>query len=477
MTAPLILWFRRDLRLTDNLALAAAATTGAPLVALFILDEDDDPPLGGAARWWLHHSLVSLTHDLRERGLSLTLRRGPSAASLTRLVPETGARAVFWSRVYEPAALRRDGEIETMLRASGVEAQSFSGALLFEPGEIRSAQGRAFRVFAPFWRAAQAIVAPGAPKPAPTRLRAAPAPRSERLEDWGLTPREPDWAGGLRDAWRPGESGARARLDAFVEDGVRDYAAARDFPAKDNVSRLSPHLHWGEIGPRQVWRAIEGADAPRADIAAFLRELGWREFCHHILLDHPSLPEAPLDPDFARFPWAQDDGTLFRAWARGATGYPFVDAGMRQLWLTGWMHNRLRMIVASFLVKHLLLDWREGERWFFDTLVDADLSSNAFNWQWAAGCGADAAPYFRIFNPVLQGEKYDADGAFVRRFVPELARLDAHYIHRPWTAPEQKLREAGVRLGETYPLAIIDLAAARRRALDAFDSCRRARRD
>ncbi|MBY6241825.1 deoxyribodipyrimidine photo-lyase [Methylosinus sp. Sm6] len=474
--APAILWFRRDLRLADNLALAAAADTGAPVVALFILDETDDPSLGGAARWWLHHSLASLGADLSRLGVALTLRRGPAAAALARIVEETGARRVFWSRVYEPAALRLDAEIEAMLRRRAVAAASFPGALLFEPGEIRSAEGRAFRVFAPFWRRAVAALAPGAPVRAPAALRAASAPPSESLDDLGLTPRKPDWAGGLREAWRPGERGARARLDEFMEEGARGYAAARDFPAREGVSRLSPHLHWGEIGPRQVWRAIARADAPRSDIAVFLRELGWRDFCHHILLAYPGLPDTPLDQAFTRFPWAQDDAAL-RAWTRGATGYPFVDAGMRQLWLTGWMHNRLRMVAASFLVKHLLLDWRDGERWFFDTLVDADLASNAFNWQWSAGCGADAAPWFRIFNPVAQGEKFDPEGAFVRRFVPELARLDAKFIHAPWTAPEHRLRDAGVRLGETYPLPIVDHAAARRRALDAFDSCRGARRD
>jgi deoxyribodipyrimidine photo-lyase len=473
LAAPTILWFRRDLRLADNPALAAAVETGAPLVALFILDETEGGhwPLGGAARWWLHHSLASLDRDLRKLGVPLTLRRGEAGAVLERLVEETGAARVLVSRVYEPAALQRNAEIETMLRRRGVEVASFGGTLLFEPGEIRTADGRPFRVFAPFWRACLARLAPGSPLPAPDRLRAAPAPQSERLEDWGLTPEKPDWAGGLREAWSPGESGALERLDQFIEEGVRGYVESRDVPAREAVSRLSPHLHWGEIAPTRVWRAVQAADARKSDIDAFLRELGWREFCHHLLLAFPTLPDAPLDPAFARFPWAQN-GAAFRAWTRGETGYPFVDAGMRQLWLTGWMHNRLRMVTASFLVKHLLTHWQEGERWFFDTLVDADLASNAGNWQWVAGCGADAAPYFRIFNPVLQGEKFDAAGAFVRRFVPELERLDARYIHRPWTAPERALREAGVTLGETYPRPIIDHVAARQRALAVFASIR-----
>jgi deoxyribodipyrimidine photo-lyase len=474
MTAPAILWFRRDLRLCDNPALAAAVESGAPLIPLFILDEAEggDWPLGGAARWWLHHSLAALDSDLRRLGAPLLLRRGPAGEILARLAEETGAARVFRSRVYEPEALRRDAEIAASLRARGVEVSTFAGALLAEPADIRSAGGKPFRVFAPFWRACLAVIALSPETPAPTRLNAAPAPAGDRLADWGLTPTKPDWAGGLRDAWRPGEAGARERLAEFLKEGAPDYAQARDFPARPGVSRLSPHLHWGEIGPRRIWRAVRAANIPKADADAFLRELGWREFCHHLLLADPTLPDAPLDARYARFPWAKDSGPAFRAWTRGKTGYPFVDAGMRQLWLTGWMHNRLRMMTASFLVKHLLVDWREGERWFFDTLVDADLSSNAGNWQWVAGCGADAAPWFRIFNPVLQGEKFDAEGTFVRRFVPELARLDPRFIHRPWTAPERILREAGVRLGETYPLPIVDHAAARARALAAFAAIR-----
>ncbi|WP_036293310.1 deoxyribodipyrimidine photo-lyase [Methylosinus sp. PW1] len=471
MSAPAIIWFRRDLRLTDNRALSAAVASGAPLIPAFILDEEEGGEwrLGGAARWWLHESLAALSRDLEKRAAPLTLRRGDAQAELLRLAAETGAAAVYCNRIYEPWATKRDAELEAQLRERGVTTQSFAGALLAEPGSVCNAQGQPFRVFTPFWRALAELLQPAPPLPAPKKLRAAPAPASDRLDDWRLQPKAPDWAQGLRESWRPGEAGAQRRLADFLRDGIGAYALLRDFPAKDGASRLSPHLHWGEISPMQIWSAT--AAAPREGRLAFLRELGWREFWRHLLAAHPDMPEAPLDKSFARFPWANDAGAL-EAWKKGETGYPLVDAAMRQLWRTGFMHNRLRMVAASFLVKHLLLPWREGERWFWDTLVDADLANNSGNWQWVAGCGADAAPYFRIFNPVLQGEKFDPDGAFVRRFVPELARLEAKYIHKPWAAPERALREAGIALGETYPRPIVDHAAARQRALEAYASAR-----
>ncbi|WP_159730819.1 deoxyribodipyrimidine photo-lyase [Methylosinus sp. Ce-a6] len=473
MSAPAILWFRRDLRLADHPALSAAVASGAPLVPAFILDEAEggDWRLGAAARWWLHESLAALSRDLAKLGAPLTLRRGDAEAELLRLVEETGAASVYWSRLYEPWASARDARIEARLSERGVATKSFAGALLAEPGSIRNAEGRPFRVFTPFWRKLAETPQPASPLAAPKRIRAAPAPASERLEAWRLRPKKPDWAAGLREAWRPGEATARRRLAHFLRNGAGAYARLRDFPAEDGASRLSPHLHWGEISPLQIWSAAHSAAVGAEGRAAFLRELGWREFCHHLIAAHPEMPDAPLDKAFARFPWASDARAL-EAWKKGETGYPLVDAAMRQLWRTGYMHNRLRMVAASFLVKHLLLPWREGELWFWDTLVDADLANNSANWQWVAGCGADAAPYFRIFNPVLQGQKFDPEGAFVRRFVPELARLDAKYIHKPWAAPERALREAGVRLGETYPRPIVDHAAARQRALAAFATIR-----
>ncbi len=466
--ATAIIWFRDDLRLSDNPALTEAAASGAPLVAVYALDDAamGEWRLGAASHWWLHHSLKGLAADLAARGVTLILRRGPADVALFALLSEAKARSVYWNRLYEPWAVRRDGEIKARLRAEGVKAQSFNASLLFEPAALRNAQGESYRVFTPFWKACRACPAPDPPLPAPARLRGAPAPESERLEDWRLLPTKPDWAGGLRKAWVPGEPAAQAKLADFAKARAARYGAARDALGEDGgVSRLSPHLHFGEISPRQVWRAV-ATQAEEAG-AAYLRQLGWREFSRHLLFANPAMPDKPLDKSFARFPWRQDDEGL-TAWKKGRTGYPLVDAAMRELWRTGYMHNRARLVAASFLVKHLLVHWREGEDWFWDTLVDADLANNAASWQWVAGCGADAAPYFRVFNPVLQGEKFDPEGAYVRRFVPELEKLEARWIHRPWEAPKAILEAVGVRLGETYPLPIVDHARARARALAAY---------
>ena len=465
--APAIVWFRRDLRLSDNPALSAAAASGAPLIALYVLDEPamDAWRPGGASRWWLHQSLASLSRDLASRGVELVSRRGAADLALEGLIEQTGATAVYWNRLYEPWAVRRDGEIKTRLRERGLRVESFNASLLFEPATL----GKAYRVFTPFWRACLKAPAPATPLPTPERLVAVENVAGERLEDWRLLPTKPDWAAGFRDIWRVGESAAWERLEQFAEASATDYGAARDAPAQEGVSRLSPHLHFGEISPRQVWHEIVSRVGERG--APFLRQLGWREFCHHLLFANPDLPERPLDRRFERFRWRCDAEGL-DAWKKGRTGYPFVDAAMRQLWRTGYMHNRARMVAASFLVKHLLLPWREGEAWFWDTLVDADLANNACGWQWVAGCGADAAPYFRVFNPVSQGQKFDPEGAYVHRYIPELATLDAKFIHRPWEAPATVLRAAGVALGETYPRPIVDHAFARKRALDAYAACR-----
>ncbi|MFO1102263.1 MAG: deoxyribodipyrimidine photo-lyase [Methylocystis sp.] len=472
MNAPAIVWFRNDLRIADNPALAAAARSGAPLVGLYILDDASPGQWrpGAAADWWLHHSLAALTETLAERGVQLTLRRGRAQFVFEQIIAETGAGAVFWNRLYEPWAMRRDEEIIAQLRDDGVKAHCFHESLLFEPGTVRTKQGESFRTFTPFWRACLAAPPPDRPLPAPKSLHAAPlTPDSEDLDAWRLLPQNPDWAVGLRNAWLVGETAARAELSDFARNHVADYKSERDFLGRVGVSRLSPHLHFGELSPREVWRAISEPASIGGE--AYLRELGWREFCHHLLIAHRDMPDCPLDRSFERFPYRDDEAAL-DAWRRGQTGYPLVDAAMRELWITGWMHNRARMVSASFLIKHLLIDWRKGERWFWDTLVDADLANNSANWQWVAGCGADAAPYFRIFNPALQGEKFDPDGAYVRRYVPELAGLDARYIHRPWAAPEDILRAAGVRLGVTYPHPIVDHAQARERALAAFEHMR-----
>lgn len=467
-----ILWFRNDLRLNDNPALAAAVASGKRIVALYILDDDAPGPWrrGAASRWYLHHSLAALATALEKRGASLLLRRGHSDLVLPGVVAESGADAIYCNRSFEPWAIRLEQHLETHFGAS-VALHRFNGSLLFEPSEIRTGAGKPFQVFSPFWRACLAAPEPEAPRPFKGRLAAAPPLKGDSLADWRLTPRKPDWAAGLRESWDCGEDAARRRLKIFAERHAADYGSARNFLAAEGVSRLSPALHFGEVSPREIWRAVRDHAAEAA--LPYLRELGWREFCHHLLLEHPTLPEEPLDSRFKAFPWRNEAADL-EAWRKGRTGYPVVDAAMRQLWSTGWMHNRARLITASFLIKDLLAPWQDGERWFWDTLVDADLADNSANWQWVAGCGADAAPYFRVFNPVLQGEKFDPDGDYVRRYVPELEGLPARWIHRPWDAPEEELGKAGVRLGETYPHRIVDHFPARDRALAAFESIKAA---
>jgi deoxyribodipyrimidine photo-lyase len=475
MAGPTIVWFRQDLRITDNPALRAALARG-PVVQLYI--HDDATPgawkWGGASRWWLHHSLASLGRSLRERGGALVLRQGPAESVLDAVIAETGADAVAWNRCYEPFAIERDTRIKAALTTRGLAVESHNAALLHEPWTITNKSGEPYKVYTQFWKSCLARGEPDQPLPAPARI-AMPArmPRSETLEGWGLLPTRPDWAGGLRESWNPGEVGAAGLLDAFLSGALGAYRADRDRPDLDVTSRLSPHLHWGEISPRQIWhrtRAVAGA-SPGVD--KFFSELGWREFSAHLLFHFRDLPLRNLRRDFDSFPWSQDAGAL-RIWQRGRTGYPIVDAGMRQLWRTGWMHNRVRMIVASFLVKDLLVPWQDGAAWFWDTLVDADLANNSASWQWVAGCGADAAPYFRVFNPVLQGEKFDPSGDYVRRYVPELARLPNEYVHQPWAAPADVLQAAGVVLGATYPNPIVDHGAARTRALNAFGAIRNA---
>jgi deoxyribodipyrimidine photo-lyase len=466
--ASAIVWFRDDLRTADHPALAAAAAA-APraLVCLYVLDEQCGRPLGGAARWWLAGSLRTLDHGLRKLGNRLVLRRGAAAQILAALATETGAGTVYWYRRYATAEIALDRRIEDALRAHSVAVETFQANVLFEPQR----SGKSFRVFTPFWRRMCAGVEPRDPLPAPDRLPAAPRLESARLADWQLEPTRPDWAAGLRATWIRGETAGRTQLEKFLASGLHGYPVRRDRPDIDGTSCLSPHLRFGEISPFQAWHAARfagaGDDRLRPGVEKFLAELGWREFNHHLLHDCPDLARRNLQEQFDRFAWSNDAQAL-RAWQAGRTGYPVVDAGMRQLWQTGWMHNRVRMIVASFLVKHLLIDWRQGESWFWDTLVDADPANNPANWQWVAGSGADAAPYFRIFNPVLQGEKFDPDGSYVRRFVPELSRLPARFIHKPWTAPDRELWSAGVTLGASYPHPIVDHAAARRRALDAY---------
>jgi deoxyribodipyrimidine photo-lyase len=481
---PSIVWFRDDLRLSDHPALHAAAKvyaeTGAPVICLYVLDQSDRPnarPLGGAARWWLAQSLRALQASLRSIGSSLVLRQGPAARIIAALAQEAGAHAVHWNGIAQAPYQAQADQVAGRLTEIGVAAQRFPGDLLVTPGQIRNKEGRGLRVFTPFWKRVLALGDPPKPLPAPNNLGSASDISSDQLEDWGLEPRHPDWASGLREHWKPGETSAQASLSAFLKTRAAGYANDRERPDRAGTSGLSPHLRFGEISPRQVWHAARFAAAERpaltGDIDKFLSEVGWREFCRHLLFDVPDLARRNLQPSFDAFAWKQDHAAL-EAWQRGRTGYPIVDAGMRELWLTGVMHNRVRMVVASFLVKHLLIDWREGEKWFWDTLVDADAGSNPANWQWVAGCGADAAPYFRVFNPILQGEKFDPDGAYVRRWVPELGALPDRLIHRPWRASPLELASAGVELGKTYPRPIIDHGDGRARALAAYAKVRNA---
>ena len=470
--APAIVWLRRDLRLGDNPALASAVETGRRVIPLYILDETPGVrPMGGASLWWLDRSLAALAAALEEKGSRLILRRGVAADILAEVIGETGASAVLWNRLYDPDTLARDTTLKSALRARGLTVRSCNAGLLNEPLEVATGEGNGFKVFTAYWRAARAKLDHVEPLVTPRRL-AAPAqwPASEALESWALHPKTPDWSGGF-DIWKPGEAGAHKRLDAFIDSRLRRYSEARDIPAREGTSRLSPHLHFGEIGPRQVWSAVQMAAAagevPDREAEKFLAELGWREFNHHLLFHAPEMATKAWRPAYDRVAWRKDPVAL-KAWQRGRTGYPMVDAGMRELWATGYMENRVRMIAASFLIKHLLIDWREGEAWFWDTLVDADQANNAGNWQWVAGSGADASPWFRIFNPFGQGEKFDADGAYVRHWVPELAGLPNDVIHQPWTARPDVLAKARVTLGITYPHPIVDHAQARARALAAY---------
>ncbi|PHR25030.1 MAG: deoxyribodipyrimidine photolyase [Hoeflea sp.] len=476
--APALIWFRNDLRIADNEALVAACQHSAVVPVYIRQTRGKTRALGGARNWWLHKSLSSLSSDLERLGAPLILLRGDPSDLIPELVKTTGASAVYWNRRYDPEHLEADSALKAGLQAEGLIAESFAGQLLHEPTKLRTGSGTYYKVYSPFWRALEPDVENRPPLDAPEQLKPlgdATGLATESLDSWELLPTKPDWSGGLADTWTPGEAGARERLADFIEDRMQGYSERRDIPGVDATSGLSPHLANGEITPAQIFEALRTTenDAAPDDRSKFRKEVGWREFAWHLLANEPALAEKNHNPKFDAFPWRNDTKALI-AWQKGLTGYPIVDAGMRQLWQTGWMHNRVRMVVASFLTKHLLIDWRTGEDWFWDTLVDADPASNAASWQWVAGSGADAAPYFRIFNPVLQGEKFDPDGDYVRSFVPELAEMPKKFIHKPWAAPEKVLDAAGVRLGDTYPHPIVDHQLARDRALAAYQEIKEA---
>lgn len=471
MTRPLsICWFRQDLRLADNPALTAAAARG-DVLPIFILDDASAGPdqIGAASRWWLHHSLQSLKSAL---GGVLHVAVGDARDLIPALVRDTGASAVYWNRSYEAWRIERDTELKTLLGNSGIEAESHNGALLWEPWEVKKGDGTPFKVFTPFYRRG-CLAAPPPRLPLSTPdIRLMPDPPSSDIAALGLLPSE-GWGEMLAPHWQIGEAGAAARLSAFLDDGLAGYKDGRNLPAAPHVSRLSPHIHWGEISVNQIWHAARARiDLPESDVDNFCSELGWREFSHSLLYFNPELKRRNLQTKFDGFDWRHDEVQL-RAWQRGRTGVPFVDAAMRELWQTGYMHNRMRMVTGSFLVKNLRLHWHHGEAWFWDCLVDSDHANNSASWQWIAGCGADAAPYFRVFNPVSQGEKFDPDGTYTRRYIPELAALPNKFLFAPWTAPQAVLAQAGVRLGETYPRPIVDLKQSREDALAAFSALRK----
>ena len=477
MTTALV-WFRRDFRVADHPALHHALQTHARVIPIYIhapAEEAGWPP-GAASRWWLHHSLSAHAARLAELGAPLVIRQGSdSLAELRRLIAETGATAVHWNRLYEPSIVARDKAIKAALREAGIAAESHNSALLAEPWDVKTGGGDPYRVFTPFWRNAGARAVRD-PLPAPARIPApAQLPASLPVEALKLLPTI-RWDGGFYEHWTPGESGAWAQAEAFCADGAARYHDQRDLPAAASTSSLSPHLHFGEIGPVQLVQrsrqliAENHAQGLVGNVEHFVRELGWREFSHHLLFHYPATTDQPMYDKFAAFPWRDpaDYADDLRAWQRGATGVPIVDAGMRQLWHTGWMHNRVRMIVASFLTKNLLIPWQEGARWFWDTLVDASLPQNSLGWQWAAGCGADAAPYFRIFNPVLQSAKFDGEGRYLRRWVPEIAKLPDASLHAPWEAKPSVWLAAKFSPGRDYPKPIVSLSESRDRALAAY---------
>ena len=482
MPAPAIFWFRRDLRLADNPGLDAALAAGGPVILLYIRGRRTGAQRapGAASDWWLDKSLAALGRDIADRGGQLALRSGDPADIIPDIIRETGTGSVYWNRRYGEADRAADAALKAQLTEAGCKVASFNGHLLTEPWTCKTGSGGPYRVFTPYWKSVRAVYAPPPRLPAPDRLNTL-ALSSDHLEDWGLHPSGPDWSTGFGPVWTPGEAGARARLDAFLSVGLATYRDHRNRPdVETGTSRLSPHLAFGEISPAAIWRATQQAmedgrrNIPDDDASVFMSELVWREFSYVLLYHYPHLATGNYNPAFDAMPW-RDSEADYQSWCRGETGYPMVDAGMRQLWQTGWMHNRVRMIAASFLTKHLLLPWQKGEAWFWDTLVDADPAANAASWQWTAGSGADAAPYFRVFNPISQGEKFDETGAYVRKYCPEIANLPDKYLFAPWTADKATLAKAGVELGRTYPKPIVDHATGRQRALDAYEQVKAAR--
>ncbi|MBL7480360.1 cryptochrome/photolyase family protein [Legionella bononiensis] len=467
-----LVWFRQDLRLADNPAFFEACTNNETVIPIYILDEKSSV-LGEAQAWWLHHSLKTLNNALvTQHGINLILRKGTPLEIISDLVNTVGINSIYWNRCYEPKSIERDKKIKATFQEHGIDVFSFNGSLLNEPWTISNKTGDFFKVFTPYWKTCRQALTPQ-----PEQLIShnhtigSVDVRSDEIDEWRLLPRL-DWASQFPDFWTPGEQGAQRRLHEFITHHLNGYKINRDIPEKQATSHLSPHLHFGEISPWTILRAVEYAKLnPHCDLAGaehFLSELGWREFSYYLLYHVPSLPYDNFKKEFDAFPWHNDE-SLLKCWQKGMTGYPIVDAGMRELWATGYMHNRVRMIVASFLTKGLFIDWRLGADWFLDTLVDADLANNSASWQWVAGCGADAAPYFRIFNPVLQSQKFDPNGVYIRRWIPELLALNNDIIHAPW----ESSNAAGIYSRINYPKPIINHSESRSKALEYYSQLKK----
>ena len=469
---PIIVWLRRDLRLADNPALHAAVESGKPVILLYIKESNAARETGGASGVWLHHSLIALSKDIEAKGGKLILRSGEAADVLNDIIEQTDADEVHWNRRYEEWARDVDAAIKTDLKVRGLTVESHKANLLIEPWEVATKTGGFYKVFTPFWRAAKSVFTVDDPLPTPKTIKSISGSlSSEKLAEWDLLPSDPDWGAKMMALHTPGEAGAADRLASFLDEPVKHYAEQRDRPDNETgTSHLSPHLAFGEISPRQIW-TITKNQIEDHESESFLRQIGWREFSYTLLFYNPQLASENYKPDFDKFQWNSDEVKV-EAWRHGQTGYPFVDAGMRELWQTGWQHNRVRMVCASFLIKHLMTDWRVGEAWYWDTLLEADPAANAASWQWVAGSGADASPYFRIFNPFSQGEKFDKTGDYVRKYVPELKNLPNKYLNQPWTAPAHVLAQAGVKLGVTYPKPVVDHKEARVLALAAYKDSR-----
>ena len=472
--SPVIVWFRRDLRLADNPALDAAIQSGRTVLPIFIFDDSSTSvtrALGGASRWWLHNSLKQLSSAIEKRKGNLILRRGAAEKALRNIIDESGASAVYLNHSFIQDEFNRDEILQQSFK--NVSFKFFDGTVLVNPRNLTTQQEKPFRVFTPFWKSLQNIYSPIFLSPAPNRFFSTPNIYSDSLSQWNLLPTKPDWSGGLQANWLPGETAALRSLDGFIQTVLNDYPESRNRPDLIGTSKISPYLCWGEISPHRIWKTVMSAvDANELNYQAaisLLRQLAWRDFNYHLLFHFPQMQVKNWRPEFDRFPW-QENSDLLAAWCSGRTGYPLVDAAMRELWITGWMHNRVRMVVASFLVKHLLVHWRLGEAWFWDTLIDADFANNIANWQWVTGCGADAAPYFRIFNPILQAAKFDPEGAYIRYWLPELAKLPNRWLHCPWEASAEDLSSAGVKLGKSYPYPLVEHNLARKRALAAYQT-------